>query len=156
MTEFVKLIIAFGVLFVIGWFVSFQYDPYRVCKDHSDSSMKRDFYECEPGGFVLEKGTKLERNPEDRFPWEKHGDVIIGTSKPIKRMQPEEKPIKSHLEAIKCKPEFYELSNSQIMNLTKEEIARLCPDAGKVESLRKEHKLDTAPLIIDDYITEEL
>ena len=72
-----KLLIAGFFIFCIGWFVSFQYDPYNVCRDHSEPEMKKEYYECEPLGFAIKKGSLLERPPEDRFVWEKRGQYII-------------------------------------------------------------------------------
>lgn len=116
-----KLLLLSVALFGIGWFVSFQYDPYRVCVDHPDPSMKKDFYLCEPGGFILQKGTRLERPEDDRFPWEKHGDVIIGTEDPRRRRLLEKEKKQKELDQWDCKPEFYQLDSKDLGKINLDE-----------------------------------
>mgnify|MGYP003685726865 CR=1 FL=1 len=69
----IKMLVAFFFMFCIGWFVSFQINPYGFCDDHSDPKLKKDYYECFPLGFKLKKGSVLERAPENKFPWEQTG-----------------------------------------------------------------------------------
>lgn len=130
MQDLIKLIFILSAFFIIGWFVSFQYDPYRVCVDHPEVGMRRDYYLCEPGGFTLEKGTRLERTAEERFPWEKHGDVIIGTNRPKNKTLSKLEQSQNDLKAFKCKAEFYSLSDTQLMKLSKEELDSLCTPTG--------------------------
>ena len=113
---------------LIGWFVSFQYDPYRMCKDHPDPALRKDFYECEPGGFSLEKGTTLERSPEERFPWEKHGDKIIGPNTRQKRTQRQIIEDEEKNRQYKCKPEFYKLDPKDLGKINLDDY---CEDKNK-------------------------
>ena len=110
-----QMILTAFFLFVIGWFVSFQYNPYKLCKDHPDLALRRKFYQCEPGGFDLEKGTMLERSPEEMFPWEKHGDKIIGTNTRIKeKIQKKTKEEDKENKKYNCRPEFYEIKSKDL------------------------------------------
>lgn len=121
-----KLVLLAAALFAIGWFVSFQYDPYRVCVDHPDPQMKNNFYLCEPGGFTLQKGTRLERPEDDRFPWEKHGDVIIGTDDPRRRRLLEKEKKQKELDQWDCSDSFANLSDEDFFKLTNEELNKYC------------------------------
>lgn len=113
MKDLVNLFLLGCALFAIGWFVSFQYDPYRVCVNHPTNKY---LYLCKPFDFELEKGTRLERNDDDRFPWEKKGDVIIGTHEPTKRRQ--KQISKEQLrEEYDCKPEIFLLGEEQWKNI---------------------------------------
>lgn len=67
MSPYVRLIPAVVFLFIIAWFVAFQFNPYHWCKDHPDSDKKDTFYLCQPFDFELEKGTWLERSPDHKF-----------------------------------------------------------------------------------------
>lgn len=149
MQDLIKLTLIGAALFAIGWFVSFQYDPYRVCVDHPEADLKKDFYLCEPGGFTLEKGTRLERPADDRFPWEKNGDVIIGTENPRKRYKQQQNQIQEDLNSFKCKPEFYELSDSEMLKLTQKEIDSYCTPKGSKPKI-------VAPETLPDSSTKEL
>ncbi len=127
MRDLITLILIASALFAIGWFISFQYDPYRVCVDHPESAMKQDYYLCEPGGFTLQKGTRLERPPEDRFIWEKHGDVIIGTENPAKRQKKQQELKIKNQNLFNCSDKFYQLTDEQVLKLTEKEINEYCP-----------------------------
>lgn len=145
MQDLIKIILISLALFGIGWFVSFQYDPYRVCVDHPEKALKKDFYLCEPGGFTLQKGTRLERPDEDRFPWEKHGDVIIGTENPRKRYKKEESEMKNNLESFNCRPEFYELSDSEVLRLSPQQVNYYCTPKGQKTRPIKNNSLEQLP-----------
>ncbi len=116
----VKFSVFIAALFAIGWFVSFQYDPYRVCVDHPEADKKKHYYLCEPGGFTLQKGTRLERPEDDRFIWEKRGDVIIGTEDPRKKHIKREIP-KEPMDEWECNQAFYSLSPSQLQKINLED-----------------------------------
>lgn len=138
MQGLIKFILISGALFGIGWFVSFQYDPYRVCVDHPDRELKKDFFLCEPGGFTLQKGTRLERPADDRFPWEKNGDVIIGTENPRKRYKNRQEELKANMDAFNCKDEFYQLSDSDFLKMSQKELDALCTPKNQKRNAPKE------------------
>lgn len=78
MTTVVKLIPAIISLFIMGWFISFQFNPYNWCDDHPDPEKTQTHYICEPFGFDLEKGSWLERSPDHQFAGE---DKVIHLKK---------------------------------------------------------------------------
>lgn len=67
MSTIIKLIPAFLFFFLIAWFVSFQFNPYKWCDDHPDPEKSKTHFICEPFGFELEKGSWLERSPDHKF-----------------------------------------------------------------------------------------
>jgi hypothetical protein len=110
-------------LFAIGWFVSFQYDPYRVCVDDPHD---KNLYLCEPGGFNLQKGTRLERPKDDQFPWEKHGDVIIGTEDPRAKYVKEQAERKAEMDQWVCDEVFSKLSMDEFLKLSPAQLNQHC------------------------------
>ena len=144
----VKFSVFIAALFAIGWFVSFQYDPYRVCKDHPEADKKKDFYLCEPGGFTLQKSTRLERPEDDRFIWEKRGDVIIGTEDARKK-RIQQKPTKEAMDEWECNQDFYTLSPSQLQKINIEDYC-----SNKKEKTFK--RSPTKDSLVPNGATEEL
>lgn len=131
-------------LFAIGWFVSFQYDPYRVCVDDPQN---KDLYLCEPGGFNLQKGTRLERPADDKFIWEKRGDVIIGTEDPRERHRREQAQKKAEMDQWVCDEEFSKLSMSEFLKLSDKELSKHCHLKTKQDKLKRKDtpKLEELP-----------
>lgn len=140
-----KMILLCSALFAIGWFVSFQYDPYRVCVDHPDPTLTKDFYLCQPFEFTMQKGTRLERPADDKFIWEKHGDVIIGSEDPRKKIKAEQDQRQRELDQWDCTDEFSRLTKEEFSKLSIEDLNKYCkpkvnhkqPQAPKVEDLPK-------------------
>lgn len=44
------------ILYCVGWFITFQTNPYKNCIDHPNKKMRSHYYYCEPFGFELKKG----------------------------------------------------------------------------------------------------
>ena len=73
-----RMIPAIIAMCVIGWFVAFQFNPYKFCEDHPDPAKHDKYYVCEPFGFELQKGTFLDRSTDHRFAGE---DKVIYSEK---------------------------------------------------------------------------
>lgn len=71
----VQFIFGCILMFLVGWFVSFQYSPYNVCDDHPDPKMTEGFYKCEPFGFTLHKDSIIQPR-RNNFPWERNGKHV--------------------------------------------------------------------------------
>lgn len=112
MAEFIKITISLIIMASIAWFISFQLNPKSLCKDHSDPSMKKDYYECIPGGFALEKGTILEQDPDHHFLWDQ--DIKFVKDYKNKKEKIIKRPSKEFWE---CKDEFYLLTDEQMVNV---------------------------------------
>lgn len=146
MKDLFRFVLLGAALYAIGWFVSFQYDPYRVCRNHPTD--KR-LYLCEPFGFELEKGTRLERPDEDRFPWEKKGDVIIGTAE-RKAKQKQNYTREEIKDEWDCKDEFFLLGPDQWKNINIEDYCKY-----KGPKLRQQQNEELSPESLPN-INEEL
>jgi hypothetical protein len=139
-----NMLLLCSALFAIGWFVSFQYDPYNVCVDDPGN---KDLFMCEPGGFSLKKGTRLERPADDQFIWEKRGDVIIGTVDPAEKYRREQAQRKAELDQWVCDEKFSQLSMEEFLKLTDAQLTKHC---------RLRNKKDRVPRRMDAPALEEI
>ena len=60
MRDFLNLLVLAFILYTIAWFIQFELDPYKKCRD--DPKDKRS-YICEPFGFSLPKGVIDRTSP---------------------------------------------------------------------------------------------
>mgnify|MGYP003332779465 CR=1 FL=1 len=58
-----SLFCAACLFYVLGWFITFQKDPYENCIDHPDEVLTEEYYLCEPFGFTIKKGLIENHNP---------------------------------------------------------------------------------------------
>lgn len=94
MKVYLQLFCAAILFSMIMWFIAFQYNPNRFCKDHPDPVKKDYVYICKPFDFELTKGV-LDR-PNTRPPWEEK------QNRSRKRINNREQ---------RCDPNYHKLSN---------------------------------------------
>jgi hypothetical protein len=51
-----NLLSTFALIYVVFWFIRFQFNPYEFCIDHPREELKENYYLCEPFDFELKKG----------------------------------------------------------------------------------------------------
>lgn len=136
MTEFIKIAISIFLMACIVWFISFQLNPNSVCKEHSDPKLRKDYYECNPGGFALEKGTILERDPDHHFLWEQDMQFMKVPVKEKDKKRNKENNIKTDWI---CSDDFYLLTDEQLKEIN---INDYCHKKNK-----QNKNVDTSPVM---------
>lgn len=62
MRLFYNLILASTLLYIVFWFIRFEYNPYEYCIDHPNEELRDQYYLCQPFDFELKKGLLENKN----------------------------------------------------------------------------------------------
>lgn len=62
MKTLISLVSAGALFYALGWFISFQTDPYTFCEDHPKKELTENYYLCQPFDFTLKKGILENHN----------------------------------------------------------------------------------------------
>lgn len=136
-----RMVIFLVCLYGIGWFISFELNPYNICVDHTDKDLARDYYQCKPFAFTLKKGTVLERKENQRtFPWEQNNQNMpksedidqIKRRKAAERERSRQRVLKEVIN-YDCDPEFYTYSKEEREEMSTEEILSFCSKKTKLK-----------------------
>lgn len=118
--KFKDLFLAIMILCGLAWFIQFQLNPETICQDHPDPKKRKDYYQCEPFGFDLKKGTFLDRRGGNQIAlWHQiTGDneksLLYGRKDKV--INKENKIINKIDKKWDCDPKFYLIPPQELTN----------------------------------------